>query len=65
MLDNGSNLHVNEHQKIRTITVGLLKKKKEYQITIFYFARRAHKVRYYTDVNTHSWKSTVEHDGVV
>ena len=66
-LEYGSDLHVNERQKIRHYhAIGLLKNKKERQMAIFYFTRRARKLHYYGDV-IHSFdcKSAVEHDGGV
>ena len=41
-------------------------KQEERQMAIFYFARRARKLRYYGDViHSFDWKSAVEHDGGV
>ena len=35
------------------------------EMAIFYFARRARKLRYYGDVILFFWESAVEHDGGV
>ena len=43
MLENGSDLHINERQKIRHYRIGLLKNKKneeECQIAIIFFTSR-------------------------
>ena len=65
MLENGSDLHVNERQKIRRYR-GRSTEEEEGEMAIFYFARRAPKLRYYGDV-IHSFysKSAVEHDAGV
>ena len=45
-----------------TLALGLLKKKEESQIAIFYFARCC----YYSDViHSFDWKSAIEHNGGV
>ena len=76
-LENGSFLHVNERQKIRHYRARstgeeeeeeeeeeLEEEEEERQMAIFYFARRARKLRYYGDViHSFDWKSAVEHDG--
>ena len=72
-LEYGSDLHVNEHQKIRHCrTIDLLKNKnkknknknKECQMAIFYFALSARKHCYYGYViHSFDWKLAVEHDG--
>ena len=47
-------------------TLGLLKRKEECQIAIFFFARFLRKLRYYCDViHSFDWKSAIEHDGGV
>ena len=72
MLENGADLHVNEHQKIRHYHARSTeerrrirrrrKKKKNAKITIFLLST----VRYYSDViHSIDWKSAVEHDGGV
>ena len=70
MLENGSDLHVNERQKIRRYrgrsTGEEEEEEEEGEMAIFYFARRAPKLRYYGDV-IHSFysKSAIEHDAGV
>ena len=73
-LENGTDLYVNERQKIRHYrarsTEERKKKKKkkveECQIVIFYFARCVRKLRYYIDViHSYDWKSAIEYDGGV
>ena len=67
MLENGSDLHVNERQKIRHYrgrSTG--EEEEEAEMAIFYFVRHALKLRYYGDViHSFYWKSAVEHDGGV
>ena len=69
MLENGSDLHVNERQKIRHYrgrSTGEKEEEEESEMTIFYFARRTPKLHYYGDViHAFYWKSAVEHDGGV
>ena len=68
MLENGSDLHVNERQKIRNYRGRSTGEKEEEEaaMAFFYFARRAPKLRYYGDViHSFYWKSAVEHDGGV
>ena len=63
MLENGSDLHVNERQKIRHYHAWSTGEEEERQMVIFYFARRARKLRYYVDViHSFYWKSAAEHD---
>ena len=71
-LENGADLHVNERKKIRHYRVRSteerrrIRRKKECQIAIFYFARCVRKLRYYSDViHSFDWKSGIEHDGDV
>ena len=69
-LENGADLYVNEHQKIRHFVLGLLKKEEELKerrrMSIFYFARCVRKLRYYSDIiHLFDWKSAIEHDGGV
>ena len=62
-LEYGSDLHVNERQKIRHYRA---RSTEERQMAIFYFAWRARKLRYYGNViHSFNWKSAVEHDGGV
>ena len=69
MLENGSDLHVNESQKIRHYPLEKNKNKnknKKAKWRFVYFAQRAPKLRYYGDViHSFYWKSAVEHDGGV
>ena len=63
-LENGLDLHVNEHQK--TWHYRARSNEEECQISFFYFARRASKLRCYSNVmHSFNWKSVVEHDGGV
>ena len=73
-LENGADLHVNEHQKIRHYRARSTeerrrrkkKKKEECQIAILYFPRCVRKLVLYNDViHSFDWKSAVEHDGGV
>ena len=59
MLENGSDLHVNERQKIRHYrnrSTGEEEEEEEGEMAIFCFAQRVPKLRYYGDVMvyTHS-----------
>ena len=71
MLENGLDFHVNERQKIRHHRARSTgeeeeEEEEERQMTIFYFARCARKLRYYGDViHSFYWKSAAEHDGGV
>ena len=72
VLENGANLYVNEHQKMRHYRIRSTeerrrkKKKEECQIAIFYFARCVRKLALYSDViHSFDWKSAIEHDGGV
>ena len=63
-LENGADLCVNEHQKIRHYRARSIEE--ECQIEIFYFARCVRKLVLYSDViHSFDWKSAVEHDGAV
>ena len=72
-LENESNLHVNERQKIRHYRSRSTgeeeeeeEEEEERQMAIFYFARRVRQMRYYGDVILSSyWKSAAQHDGGV
>ena len=58
-LENGAELYINEHQKIRHYRVRSTEE-------IFYFARCVHKIALYSDViHSFNWKSAIEHDGGV
>ena len=60
-LENVSDLHVTERQEIRHYRAGSTEE--ERQMAIFYFARRASKLRYYGNViHSFYWKSAVEPD---
>ena len=70
MCDNGvvkvrSDLHVNERQEIRHYRARSTEgEEEERQMAIFYFARRARKLRYYGAViHSFYWKSAAEPDG--
>ena len=66
MLEYGSDLHVNERQKIRHYRARSTEEEEECQMAIFYFVRHARKLRYYGAViHSFYWKSAVEHDGGV
>ena len=68
-LQNGSDLHVNERQKIRDYrgrSIGEKEEEEEDEMAIVYFARRVPKLRYYGDViHSFYWKSVVEHNGSI
>ena len=75
-LEIGSDLHVNERQKIRHYHARSTeerrkrrrrrRKKKECQIAIFYFAQCVRKLALYSYViHSFDWKSAVEHNGGV
>ena len=67
MLENGSDLHVNERQKIRHYRArSTEEEEEERQMAIFYFAQCARKLRYYgVVIHSFYWKSTAEPDGGV
>ena len=67
MLENGSDLHVNERQKIQHYLLKIKKmKKEECQIAIFYFTQCVLKLCYYSNLmHACDWKSAVKHDGGV
>ena len=67
MLENGSDLHVNERQKIRHYRArSTEEEKEECQIAIFYFVWCVRKLCYYGDViHSFDWKSAVERNGGV
>ena len=77
MLENGTDLHINERQKIRHYRTRSTeerrirrrrrrKKKKNAKSRFFYFVRCVHKLALYSDViHLFDWKSAVEHDGGV
>ena len=74
-LENGADLHVNEHQKIRHYRarsteerrrIRRIRRKKNAKSRFFYFAWCVRKLRYYSDViHSFDWKSAIEHDGGV
>ena len=72
MLENGADLYVNEHQKIRhhrarsTEERRRRRRKKNAKSRFFYFAWCIRKIVLYSDViHSFDWKSAVEHDGGV
>ena len=72
MLEYGSDLHVNERQKIRHYRVRSTEeeeknsKKEKCRMVTFHFSQRARKLGYYGDViHLFYWKSAVKHDGGV
>ena len=68
-LENGADLYVTERETIRTIALGLLKKKdRRMPNSFFYFSRCVYvlKLALYSDViHSFHWKSAIEHDGGV
>ena len=72
-LENGVDLYVNEHQKIRQYRARsteerrrIRRKKKNAKSRFFLFARCVHKIALYSDViHSFDWKSAIEHDGGV
>ena len=69
-LENGTDLYVNERQKIRHYrarsTEERRRKKKNAKSRFFYFVRCVRKLCYYSDViHSYNWKSAIEHDGGV
>ena len=71
VLENGADLYVNEHQKIRHYRARSTEERRRRirpnrQIAIFYFARCVRKLRYYSDImHSFDWKSAIEHNGGV
>ena len=65
-LENGSDLHVNEHQKIRHYRARSTDEESRMPNGNFYFMQHAQKLCYYGDViHSFDWKSAVEHNGGV
>ena len=73
-LENGADLYVNEHQKIRHYRVRSteerrrrrIRRKKNAKSRFFYFARCIRKLELYSDlIHSFDWKSAVEHNGGV
>ena len=67
-LENGTDLYVNERQKIRHYHVRSAeeRRKKNAKWRFFYFTRWVRKVELYSDlIHLFDWKSAVEHDGGV
>ena len=71
-LENGADLYVNEHQKIRHLRARSTeerrrrRRKKNAKSRFFYFAWCVRKIALYSDViHSFDWKSAVEHDGGV
>ena len=64
-LENGAELYVNEHQKIRHYRArSTEERRKNVKWRFFYFAQCLRKFRYYSDViHSFDWKSAVQHDG--
>ena len=60
-LENGTDLYVNKHQKIRhyrTRSTEERRRRKKKKIAIFYFARCIRK----NVIHSFDWKSAIEHD---
>ena len=69
-LENGEDLYVNEHQKIRHYRARSVeerrRRKKNAKSRFFYFACSVRKIALYSDViHSFNWKSAIEHDGGV
>ena len=73
-LENGADLYVNEHQKIRQYRATSIEERRRRRIRRkrrvpnrdFYFAWCVRKLRYYSDViHSFNWRSAIEHGGGV
>ena len=64
-LEYGSDLHINERQKIRHYRVGLLKKKNKKNAKWRFFTLRGAHVNCFNVIHSFDWKSAVEHEGSV
>ena len=65
MLENGADLYVNEHRKIRYYHARSTeeRRKRMPNCVFFYFTRCVRKLRYYSHViHSFDWKSAIEHD---
>ena len=67
VLENGSDLYVNERQKLRHYRARSTeerRRRKKNAKSLFYFARCVRKLVLYSDViHSFYWKSAVEHNG--